>query len=292
MELGKKESDERLDATLKSIAVNECCTLVYTSGTVGNPKAVMLSHDNLTWDALSIGERIGLNRGTERVVSYLPLSHVAAQVVDIYLTMSSGAAVYFADKDALKGSLLNSLLEIHPTKFLAVPRVWEKMYEKMQQVAASNKGLKKSMADWAKRHTLEHYMDKLNGKDSNTWGFCLASMLLNKIKQALGFSKCGLFVSAAAPLAPDVKRYFLSIGIPIMDAFGMSEASGAHTLSHIECFGLDSIGKNKKLINFAISLLCTCAKIIRNVIALRLLYRYLKSQESERIESNVNKQFI
>lgn len=123
----------------------------------------MLSHDNLTWDALAISERVDMHEGKEVIVSFLPLSHVAAQVVDIYLTMTMGAAVYFADKNALRGSLVNTLQEVQPTKFLAVPRVYEKIYEKMQQIAAQNGYLKKTIAGWAKRQALEYHLGRLNG---------------------------------------------------------------------------------------------------------------------------------
>lgn len=123
----------------------------------------MLSHDNLTWDALAVLERLDVRRGQEVLVSYLPLSHVAAQLVDIYITMTVGAAIYFADKDALKGSLVNTLQEVRPTKFLAVPRVWEKIHEKMMQVATQNGYLKRSIASWAKGHALQHHMDRING---------------------------------------------------------------------------------------------------------------------------------
>jgi long-chain-fatty-acid--CoA ligase ACSBG len=102
MKLGEEQSDDELNNRLKRIAVNQCCTLVYTvsifqlcyntnflmiefpfdqqSGTTGNPKGVMLSHDNLSWDALAIGSYLQLKTGQEEIVSYLPLSHVAAQV--------------------------------------------------------------------------------------------------------------------------------------------------------------------------------------------------------------------
>lgn len=141
---------------------NTCCPLLQ-SGTVGNPKAVMLSHDNLTYNATVILERLRLTRGEESLISYLPLSHVAAQVVDVYLSMCAGAAVYFADKDALKGSLVNTLQEVRPTKFLGVPRVYEKIYEKMQQIAAQNGFIKKAIASWAKEYTLQHHLNLING---------------------------------------------------------------------------------------------------------------------------------
>ncbi|KRT79624.1 AMP-binding protein, partial [Oryctes borbonicus] len=243
LQVGREQSDARLDDILKSIAVNECCTLVYTSGTVGNPKAVMLSHDNLTWDAIAISERLDLKEGAEVLVSYLPLSHVAAQVVDIYITMLVACTVYFADANALKGSLINTLKEVHPTRFLGVPRVWEKMHEKMMQVAASGGPLRKAIASWAKNNSLQHYMDKMNGINSNSWGYSVASsVIFKKVKDAIGLTKCKTFVSAAAPLSADIKKYFFSIDLPIMEAFGMSEASGAHTLGVLEAFGFDTIG--------------------------------------------------
>lgn len=182
MDIGREQSDDLLNSTLAKIAINECCTLVYTvsyvnyfiyyalftirvlqSGTVGNPKGVMLHHDNLCWDALSVCERLQVERGCEKIISYLPLSHVAAQVVDIYIAITIAGTVYFADKDALKGSLINTLQEVQPTYFLGVPRVWEKIYEKMMQIGAQGGSLKKSIATWAKGHGLQHNLDKMNG---------------------------------------------------------------------------------------------------------------------------------
>lgn len=99
----------------------------------------------------------------ERIVSYLPLSHVAAQMVDIYIPLNCAGTLYFADKDALKGTLVNNLKEARPTTFFAVPRVWEKIHEKMMQVAAQNSGLKKMIASWAKASALQYYTDKMDG---------------------------------------------------------------------------------------------------------------------------------
>ncbi|GLD49783.1 long-chain-fatty-acid--CoA ligase ACSBG2 isoform X1 [Lates japonicus] len=105
MELGRNEPDAPLDAIISSQKPNQCCTLIYTSGTTGQPKGVMLSHDNLTWTALSTSRHVRLTDAThaqESVVSYLPLSHIAAQMVDIWVTMRVGGATYFAQPDALK----------------------------------------------------------------------------------------------------------------------------------------------------------------------------------------------
>jgi len=161
--LGSQQDDSVLDERLKKIAINQCCTLIYTSGTTGNPKGVMLSHDNLVWTAFVNKERCNFVDFVEEYISFLPLSHVAAQIADIYCPLTVSATVFFADKNALKGSLVETMKEIQPTKFLAVPRVWEKMYEKMQEIGRSTKGVKKVIATWAKAKGLEYNMKRMNG---------------------------------------------------------------------------------------------------------------------------------
>ncbi|KAM3967534.1 long-chain-fatty-acid--CoA ligase ACSBG2 isoform 3-T3 [Aphomia sociella] len=244
VEIGSKESDTQLNDVLKTIAVNECCTLVYTSGTVGAPKAVMLSHDNLTWDAFSIGQRVNDVQVGEKLVSFLPLSHVAAQVVDIYITLMHGVTVFFAQPDALKGSLVETLKEIRPTRFLAVPRVWEKMYEKIVAVGASSGFFTRYIANWAKDKGLKHHLARIDGQQGTSFGYKMAkSLVFNKVHTTLGLDKCTTFVTSAAPLSADIKKFFLSLDIPIMEAFGMSELAGAHTLSIYPKFKLDASGE-------------------------------------------------
>lgn len=153
MRMGENVSDTVLESARKGIHINQCCTLVYTSGTTGNPKGAMLSHDNVVYDALKIGEKLSLTRN-EVYVSYLPLSHVAGNIVDIHCAYLFTVKVYFADKDALRGSLLNTFQEVRPTRILSVPRVWEKIYEKFQEKAAETTGIAKIISTWAKRQGL------------------------------------------------------------------------------------------------------------------------------------------
>lgn len=155
-----EDVEDEFKRRLENIAINECCCLVYTSGTVGMPKGVMLSHDNIAFDTRGISK--GLERvtmGSETMVSYLPLSHVAAQTVDIYTVASMAGCIWFADKDALKGTLVKSLQDARPTRFMGVPRVFEKFQERMVAVASSNGSFKKMLAGWAKGITLKHYME-------------------------------------------------------------------------------------------------------------------------------------
>ena len=163
IQMGKEQADEELERRLKSMAINECCHLVYTSGTTGPPKGVMLSHDNLTFTAQRLCDIFHMKDKEERLVTYLPLSHVAANICDIFVMMTSVGSVYFADKNALKGTLTGTLREALPTLFFGVPRVWEKIYEKMQEIGKQNKGFKQQIGQWAKKTGLEHNRNLLNG---------------------------------------------------------------------------------------------------------------------------------
>uniref|UniRef100_A0A673A5E7 Long-chain-fatty-acid--CoA ligase ACSBG2 n=1 Tax=Sphaeramia orbicularis TaxID=375764 RepID=A0A673A5E7_9TELE len=240
MELGRDEPDAPLDAIIASQKPNQCCTLIYTSGTTGQPKGVMLSHDNLTWTALSTSRHVHLTEATqaqEAVVSYLPLSHIAAQMVDIWVCMKVGGVTHFAQPDALKGSLVNTLKEVRPTAFMGVPRVWEKMQEKMKSVGAKSSTVRRKVAAWAKDVGLQTNLTKMNH-------YHIAKKLVfKKVRKALGLERCNKCFTGAAPITKDTLEFFLSLNIPLYELFGMSESSGPHTISVPEAFKLTSCGK-------------------------------------------------
>ncbi|XP_018008707.2 long-chain-fatty-acid--CoA ligase ACSBG2-like [Hyalella azteca] len=111
MHLGASTPDDELQQRLSLQAVNQCCTLIYTSGTTGPPKGVMCSQDNITWSARAIVDFFSLKHD-DSIVSYLPLNHIAAQMVDLYLAMTAAGTVYFAKPDALKGSLFDTIKDV------------------------------------------------------------------------------------------------------------------------------------------------------------------------------------
>ncbi|KAM4628692.1 long-chain-fatty-acid--CoA ligase ACSBG2 isoform 2-T2 [Polymixia lowei] len=250
MELGRDEPDTLLDEIISSQKPNQCCTLIYTSGTTGQPKGVMLSHDNLTWTALATSRHVRLTDAThtqELVVSYLPLSHIAAQMVDIWVTMKVGGATYFAQPDALKGSLVNTLKEVRPTAFMGVPRVWEKMQEKMKSVGAKSSTVRRKVAAWAKDVGLQTNLSKMNQNGAvgrTPLNYRVAKKLVfKKVRKALGLDRCSKCYTGAAPITKDTLEFFLSLDIPVYELYGMSESTGPHTISLPDAFRLTSCGK-------------------------------------------------
>ncbi|XP_019858821.1 PREDICTED: long-chain-fatty-acid--CoA ligase ACSBG2-like, partial [Amphimedon queenslandica] len=142
MELGKDVKDDELSDRVSAIKPGHCATLIYTSGTTGPPKGAMLSHDNIVFTGKAITKSCGGSH-EDRGVSFLPLSHIGGQMSDLIGPVICGSCVCFAQPDALKGSLRDTLLEVHPTGILAVPRVWEKFKEAAETQFQSIGGVKK-----------------------------------------------------------------------------------------------------------------------------------------------------
>jgi long-chain-fatty-acid--CoA ligase ACSBG len=211
-------------------------TLIFTSGTTGNPKAVRITHKNIATTIEGVMERLRMDQYTERIVTYLPLSHIAGQAMDIYCPIYCGAQVHFAHPDALKGTLKNTLNVVRPTIFFGVPRVWEKFREGLMQVAAkkytgvSGKVLGVLMGTVktveCKYNTTNDYSQYL------LYPFAaITSRIVAKIKKQLGLDRCKYFASGAAPISKEVLEYFASLGMPILEMYGMSETCGVMTVS-------------------------------------------------------------
>lgn len=186
----------------------------------------------------------GTEFGSEEVISYLPLSHVAAQLLDLHVPLMLAATVYFAQPDALKGSLGQTLKEVRPTIFLGVPRVWEKMQEAMVAVGKSSGFIKRSIASWAKNIGYMGNISKMKGENNVPPCFGLADRLVfQKVRTALGFDRVKFFISGAAPIMKDTLDFFLSLNIIIMEVYGLSESSGPHTICQPGSYYITSVGK-------------------------------------------------
>jgi len=244
LKLGDSEvSDQRLEERIAAQRPGHAIGIIYTSGTTGNPKAVMIHHDavnaqGVMTSAPEAGLLPAFEGGGARLLSYLPLSHIAGGLMDIL------NPVYFAGKKKLKGTvyfarpydlkemtLALRIQFVRPTIFLAVPRVFEKMQARMMAVGASITGIKKTLATWAKGKGLEYARNRqLGGSQAKPMLHGLADKLvLSKARDALGLDQCKVFLTGAAPISKETLEYFGQLGMMIQNVYGMSESVGLTT---------------------------------------------------------------
>mmetsp|Transcript_17424 Transcript_17424/g.20239 ORF Transcript_17424/g.20239 Transcript_17424/m.20239 type:complete len:298 (-) Transcript_17424:472-1365(-) len=180
--------------------------------------------------------------GEERVVSYLPLSHSAAQVNDIMSNLVARTQIYFARPDALQGSLVETLQYAKPTMFLGVPRVWEKMEEKLKEIASQAPSILQKVSGWAKGKGLLNSKARMQNKD-HPFGYSLAHfVVLGRVKKALGLEAAKLLIVGAAPMKASTFEYFASLDLPIVNLYGMSESTGPTTVAKPGKFKEDTVG--------------------------------------------------
>lgn len=259
LDFGRKAAANAADKCAAGVKPGGCAALIYTSGTTGKPKAVMISHDNVIFEckSLHMSDEDAMDTvSIHRSLSYLPLSHVLGMAYDIMLPFYVTAlpadnywTVSFARPYDLKaGSLGDRLRSVQPTIFLGVPRVFEKIAEKMKAIGASTKGIKKKLATWAKSLSLEHSKNcQLGGSGAYPPFYNLANkVILTKVKTALGLQHCKLIGGGGAPFQVATLEYFASIGIQIMEGYGMSETTGAVSINtkHTQLWG--SIGSETR----------------------------------------------
>ncbi len=227
LELGLRTPEAELDKRIAAQSPDAMATLIYTSGTTGTPKGVMLSHDNLTWTANAAAGLVS-GKSTDEVISYLPLSHIAEQIVSLHGPMSFGACVNFAESMEKLG---DSLREVRPHYFLGVPRVWEKIQERIMAVGAKNPPLKKKISAWARRQGLAGgYAEQQRVARSPMYALANA-LVFKKVRKTLGLDRARLLLTSAAPISRDTLEFFLSLGLPICEVYGMSECTGPATAS-------------------------------------------------------------
>lgn len=225
LQIGQTVLDSELDERLRSQAVNQPAVICYTSGTTALPKGALLSQDNITWTCASAAATYRMQEGREVMISFLPLSHIVAQVSDIWIVPSVGGTVHFAEKDALRGALLQTLVSVRPTRFVAVPRVLEKLHSQLEDSFLQLSGLQGRMLTWARGVASEHVDSLLSGGDGVGARYQLAEKLvLSPLHARLGLDRCvtGLY-SGAAPLAMESIQFLKSIGLVVSEIYGMTE---------------------------------------------------------------------
>ena len=243
IEEGNDVSDEEIEKRSSQVQPGQCATIIYTSGTTGNPKGAMLSHDNIIWTVDIVAQDIGISHA-DRVVSFLPLNHIAASMIDCYASITTGMAVYLARPDALKGSLVKTLQFCRPTIFLTVPRVFEKMMEVMKVTIGKLTGIKKVLAKWARNKAMQMTESLQYGSKVKKPRFLSLAqkLVLNKVKKNLGLDQTRVLYSAAAPIDPEVIRFFATFDLHIGELYGQSESCGPITYKMENYWKIGSCG--------------------------------------------------
>lgn len=233
LEKGKACTDkDKLEAIKASIQTEDCATILYTSGTTGNPKGVMLSHQNLLSNAIANKEAAPFNPEW-RVLSFLPLNHVFERMLTV-MYLYQGLSIYYAEA---MDKIADNLKEVRPHCFATVPRLLEKVYERIVNKGHELTGIKKGLFFWALNLGLHYELHGANG-----WWYELQLKLANKLifskwRAALGGNIVAI-VSGGAALQPRLARVFTAARIPVLEGYGLTETSPVISVNN---FNHDSV---------------------------------------------------
>ncbi len=255
--LGKEVSTPQFEEARAKVKPEDLATFVYTSGTTGPPKGVMLTHSNIWSTCRMSEEHIPIQGERARAISYLPLSHIAERMLSHLLQIYYGSETWFAESI---DTLLGDLADVKPTYFFGVPRVWEKFYAGFQAMAAQppkdkseerKKNLaKKAIAAGVEVTKLEQEAVARGGKLGDAkipLGLklrhrVLDKLVLHKIRERFGLDECELALSAAAPLAPELIYFFHALGLKITEGYGQSEDNGPTSWNPADAVKIGSVG--------------------------------------------------
>jgi long-chain acyl-CoA synthetase len=204
--------------------------LLYTSGTTGPPKGVLLTHRNLLYECTAL-YRMAELAAEGSSVSYLPMAHIAERVLSIYIPLNLRTHVWFCPEPT---QAVEYVREARPTLFFGVPRVWEKVRAGIQaKLAAEENQRKRRIAQRAVETGLELVRRRQQGQavplGLRARHALLERLVLAKIRHAIGLDRCTFASSAASPLAVDVAEYFAALGLPLVEVYGMTETTGVAT---------------------------------------------------------------
>jgi long-chain acyl-CoA synthetase len=243
---GRQTADPSvLAGRVARITPEDPVTLLYTSGTTGNPKGVVITHRNVLYE-LAIVDHTSTVPENVRWVSYLPLAHIAERMFTLYLAISRSGHVYFCH-DAATG-LVGTLGAVRPTAFFGVPRVWEKIQAGLTALMAAESDPDRRAAVLQAMETGRKYVE------SCQFGRTVPDDLADEFRQAdesvlqiirslLGLGETVAASSAAAPLPEEVARFFAGLGVKILDVYGMTETTGAFTANTEDEFKLGTVGR-------------------------------------------------
>jgi long-chain acyl-CoA synthetase len=221
LELGADESNQDVVEDRKNnVVTTDLATIIYTSGTTGKPKGVMLTHQNIVSDVLMSAPRVPLRAGSTRALSFLPICHIFERMLT-YLYQYYGISIYFAESIE---KISDNLKEVHPHVMSVVPRLLEKVYDKIYAKGADLTGVKKKLFFWALDLGMNYKPYKENGFFYEFKLKIARKLIFSKWQEALG-GELELLVSGSAALQPRLTKVFTAAGIPVMEGYGLTETS-------------------------------------------------------------------
>ncbi|WP_348799645.1 AMP-dependent synthetase/ligase [Flavobacterium adhaerens] len=244
LQLGADKSNQNeVEERKNNVSAEDLATIIYTSGTTGRPKGVMLSHKNIVSNVLNSADRIPFDAGSSRAISFLPICHIYERMVT-YIYQFHGCSIYFGESIE---KISDNIKEISPSVMTGVPRLIEKVYEKIIAKGSDLTGIKRKLFFWAVAigHRYEPY-----GVNGFWYEFQLKiarKLIFSKWKEALG-GKLDLIVNGSAALQPRLARIFAAAEIYIMEGYGLSETSPVISVNDLRNKGF-KIGTAGKIIN-------------------------------------------
>lgn len=239
--LGEDNSNQdEVEARKNNVTTLDLATIIYTSGTTGRPKGVMLSHQNIVSNVLNSAPRIPFEEGKSRALSFLPICHIFERMI-LYLYQYYGVAIYFGESIE---KISDNIKEVQPTVITVVPRLVEKVYDKIYAKGNDLTGIKRKLFFWANDLGLRYEPYGANG-----WWYefqlkIAQKLIFSKWKEGLG-GKIELMVSGSAALQPRLTRVFAAAQIPVMEGYGLSETSPVISVNDMRNngFKVGTVGK-------------------------------------------------
>lgn len=231
------DRDAAFDRTAREIGPNDLATIIYTSGTTGQQKGAMLTHGNLTSNVIVSLAGFPVEPGKEMYISFLPLSHVTARHVDYSMFYRGITLAYQPDIT----KLTETLLEVRPTLFVGIPRVYEKIRANVELKART--GIKRTLYEWAMEVGRENRATILRGEIPVSRRWKLANrMLYSKIRAGVG-GRVRCFISGGAPLGRELAEWYADVGIRIHEGYGLTETSPVIAVNTPKDHKIGTVGK-------------------------------------------------
>jgi long-chain acyl-CoA synthetase len=242
---GRDQLETRAAEVLERIAAidpDAPAMIVYTSGTTGPPKGAMLSSRNVTTSADAGVAAFGYS-DREQVLSYLPLCHVAEKIFTLYLPLATGSVVHFGESIE---TVAEDLREVSPTVFVGVPRIWEKMHSSVLVKMGDSSRLKRTLfrlglAQGQRLSAKKQAGRAWNPLDHLVWKV-FDLLVFRPLQERLGLRRCWFPVSGAAPVAPELLRWFHGIGVPIAEGYGQTECAGVSHANPPDAVRIGTVG--------------------------------------------------